>query len=376
MHNLYQPTGLNHLFNGDGLTFDDYIQQSQHIIAQTHTDVNPYQGLDTIQANSPFCLRPPTDVAVNGKDKYRKGILLIHGLFDSPFWMRDIGAQLQAQGYLVYAILLPGHGSVPGDLLNIHHQQWLKAVNYGLARLQQAADNIYLGGFSLGSALALYSAQRNPAVKGLVLFSPALRAKHITAHLAGLHNLLGRVSSAANWLVKRPYYNPTKYSSFAYNAISQAVSLMAKVPAKPPASFTTPLLMFCSADDEVLNTKAAVNFFHHQAQPKSKFIYYAKAPKTFTDPRITVRNNSFSSENIVDFSHICLPIMPSNPLLGREGDFRDFLHYKRNTPPSTDKIYQGAISKKNLQHFTMQRLNYNPDFDYVRQTMIDFLTSC
>ena len=50
-------------------------------------------------------LSPPGDVS--------GGALLVHGLTDAPYSMRAIGEDLRARGYLVLALRMPGHGTVP-----------------------------------------------------------------------------------------------------------------------------------------------------------------------------------------------------------------------------------------------------------------------
>ncbi|MEK9627804.1 MAG: hypothetical protein VW455_02155 [Nitrospinota bacterium] len=52
----------------------------------------------------------------------KPGVLLIHGLTDSPFLMRDIGERFRENCFWVRSILLPGHGTLPGDLLHIDYQ--------------------------------------------------------------------------------------------------------------------------------------------------------------------------------------------------------------------------------------------------------------
>jgi alpha-beta hydrolase superfamily lysophospholipase len=42
-----------------------------------------------------------------------KALVLVHGLGDSPYSFRDIANHLAEQDYLVRAILLPSHGSLP-----------------------------------------------------------------------------------------------------------------------------------------------------------------------------------------------------------------------------------------------------------------------
>ena len=45
------------------------------------------------------------------------GVLLLHGLTDSPYSLRSVGLALVARGYRVVGLRLPGHGTAPSGLL-------------------------------------------------------------------------------------------------------------------------------------------------------------------------------------------------------------------------------------------------------------------
>jgi len=122
---LYQDPGLKYPIYDLNLSFADYILQCKDLIRKTRRDLaNSPDPEKIIEDNSPFELIPKSA----GNKKIRYGALLIHGLLDSPFVMRDIGAELQEQGLLVRSILLPGHGTVPGALLNVTYEDWLQAL--------------------------------------------------------------------------------------------------------------------------------------------------------------------------------------------------------------------------------------------------------
>ena len=59
-----------------------------------------------------------------------KGVLFIHGLGDSPYFFQDVAQRLCEQDVWVRAILLPGHGSKPGDMLNASYELWQQATNF------------------------------------------------------------------------------------------------------------------------------------------------------------------------------------------------------------------------------------------------------
>ncbi|MFA6433212.1 MAG: alpha/beta fold hydrolase [Elusimicrobiales bacterium] len=103
-------------------------------------------------------------------------VVMIHGLADSPWYMRELGEILYQQGYNVVSILLPGHGTKPEDLLAVTQQQWRQEVDRGLGIAAGLGERISLAGFSAGGSLALDALRRHPELKAekLFLFSPAL----------------------------------------------------------------------------------------------------------------------------------------------------------------------------------------------------------
>ncbi len=104
----------------------------------------------------------------------QKGILLVHGLGDSPYSFTDIGPVLADNGFLVRTLLLPGHGTRPGDMLNVQIDQWRALLKKQTEILEQEVDQVYLGGFSTGANLVTELALQDERIAGLVLFSPRL----------------------------------------------------------------------------------------------------------------------------------------------------------------------------------------------------------
>lgn len=90
--------------------FQQYIDETKQWLSQ-HRVFKTDNIEKELQANTPFELIPEKP---NGD-----AVLLVHGLGDSPYSFMDVAQHLAAQGYLVRAILLPGHGSKVGDLILI-----------------------------------------------------------------------------------------------------------------------------------------------------------------------------------------------------------------------------------------------------------------
>lgn len=170
---------------------------------------------------------PPTARPLRGS------ALLLHGLTDSPYSVRALAETLQAQGFEVTALRLPGHGTLPSMLTRMRFADWHAAVRMAVrdvaARTPPGAA-FYLGGYSTGGTLAFIHALealddatlRRP--DRLLLIAPAIEV----APVAGLVNLLdlGAVLPVpalqkVKWQELAPEYDPYKFNSFPVNATRQ-----------------------------------------------------------------------------------------------------------------------------------------------------------
>jgi alpha-beta hydrolase superfamily lysophospholipase len=169
----------------------------------------------------------------------RGGVLLLHGLSDSPYLMRGLADFLHAQGWYVVVLRLPGHGTAPSGLLEVKWQDWAAAVRMAARDIVTTVGPdkpLVLGGFSTGGALAVeYAlAQRQgeaiPKLSNLLLFSPAIGIDSMArwastvnaiSALPGLHKLA--------WEDLLPEYDPYKYNSFPVNAGAQIWKLTKRI---------------------------------------------------------------------------------------------------------------------------------------------------
>lgn len=204
------------------------------------------------------------------------GALLVHGLTDAPYSMRTLAEDLRARGYLVLALRVPGHGTVPAGLLDVTWEDWLAAVRVGARHLRAAIGGdkpIVLVGYSNGGALVLKYAldaldgSGDPQAAKIVLLSPMIGVPPF-AWLARVISALGPVPAfeKARWLDVYPEYNPFKYNSFAANAGLQTwrltTALQKQVTAAASAGRSArlpPILTFHSLVDATVSTPAVVH---------------------------------------------------------------------------------------------------------------------
>lgn len=377
-----RPSGYNTSFNfPEGKPFEEYIQATREMIARTRWDLNEENRESILFVNAPFELRPDDRVAPRGSSgKYRRGIVLIHGLSDSPYVIRPLARHLQRRGFLVRAVLLPGHGTVPGDLLEVDRRDWLAALRYGTATVKADVEEVYLGGFSTGGALCVYHALQDREIRGLILMAPALAIKDWRASMAGLLKYL------QPWVgdpkEDRQY---TEYSSFAVNAVHQLYLLTLEIEKELEADRTIDIPVFTalSEDDATVDTKRILEIMATSAtSPRNTLVLFTKHPEKRPWghlPGVIHEKGDLPSRHIVDISHIAIPIPKEDPLLGETGSYRSCLHYENDLEKQarcmTEKdLPTGEITPENLiTHGVMRRLTYNPHFGRMMEHLDAFI---
>lgn len=207
------------------MPFSDYIKHTHNLIAQTHKGLTSSNRDAIIAGNSPFEIIPNNLYQVGTVKKYKRGILLVHGLSCSSYVMRPLGDFFAKNGFYVMAILLPGHGTQPRDLLHTKWEEWSNAVQYGIAALAQEADEIYLAGYSLGGTLAIHAILNDERIRGLFLFSPAIGITK-WAIFSNLLDKLGAFYPKLHWVDIGEDIDMFKYESMTMNAAHQVYSLI------------------------------------------------------------------------------------------------------------------------------------------------------
>jgi esterase/lipase len=384
-------SGLNSSFNSDQLSFADYVSTSHDMIrkirAAAATNYSNQGNLaKAVEGNAPFELKPSgADTA--GKEKtWRRGVLLTHGLSDSPYFMRHLAAFFQANGFRVMAVLLPGHGTQPGDLLDVSWQEWARTVAYGTDKLAAEVDEVYLGGYSAGGALSIYQSLHDKRVRGLFLFAPALQIKHKAAY-ASLHKLSSWLIPREKWVDIKPDKDIYKYESFTKNSAAQMYALSRTLSAQLQLhELSIPIFGVASADDITVSTPATVEVMAHKINPLNKLVLYttdaAKLAKNAPSGKIEWVNSLVLEQRILCSAHTAIVFPAEDEHYGVSGDYANCIHYypddmeKYNACTMHPKeCWQGEITEENLKAGILRRLMYNPNFAALKISLKIFVDS-
>ncbi|MEM8950148.1 MAG: alpha/beta fold hydrolase [Pseudomonadota bacterium] len=332
-----------------------------------------------LEAATPFEIHPAEGCA---DDAPEKGVLLIHGLSDMPFAMRDLADAFAARCFLVRSLLLPGHGTRPGDLLQVTREDWVEAARFGVATLENEVDAVYVGGFSLGGLIATHLALDDPDIAGVFVFSPAW-----VLQSAWSLSLTPWLRHVIDWVDTDAPDDFARYEAMPLNGLAETYlmtrDLSAKLEAQP---LETPVFLAQSADDAIVDAAGNIAYFSRRlTSSRSRALTYTRNPASSpTDPRSRYVNSALPEARIIGFSHQAVHASPDNPHYGQNGVYRNCgINAGRSVEMATrcleaDRPWRaeivGDIPPEVPDDAVPARLTFNPLFDAMMAAIDDFLT--
>ncbi|RLA71332.1 MAG: alpha/beta hydrolase [Epsilonproteobacteria bacterium] len=358
----------------------------------------------------------------------KMGVLLLHGMSDSPYSLHAQAEYLHKQGVWVVGLRMPGHGTIPSGLIEVKWQDMAAVVKIGMKRLDQKVGDkpIHIMGYSTGAPLALnytllaLEDETFTRPESLIFYSPAIGVSPAApfaiwqsriGHLLGLPKL--------EWNSLTPEYDPFKYGSFAVNAGDQVYRLCNEVQKQFDAYEQStiskktfpPVLSFSSIVDSTvtvpslvnnlykrlpkgnhtlvlfdINHKFSANHMVKQGTNKAlKILRNTSTGENYTFELITDLNSSDNSlvkitdgknteklsmqwpRGLYSLSHLAMPISQNDPTYGDE-----------NAPKSPGiqlgylAIY-GETGVLQTSASSLLRQRWNPFHEYTKERVLEFL---
>lgn len=340
------PSGYNDRFVRPAtLNFADYINQTQAMVQQARNKAGVFNDPTTIQYNSPFMLMPDAKTCPPGPDgKYENGVVMIHGLGNSPYFMRPIAEHLRSRCYVVYAILLPGHGTVPADLARVNYQDWLAATDYAIDALKQQVHHVSLFGHSIGGLIAIVEGLRRDDIKFIMAFAPALKVHSREFILVPYADWISKIFNRLEWIHHKTIeVSPIEYFTIPLSAMYQTGRLQTYFKnLLKTKQLNIPIFFVTSYLDYVVDPQASMNYFETLFNPKSRLIVFRaySTNNLLNDPRAIYYKSFDETRHIVSMSHSSLLLPPSDPLHGENGQIKECWYY-----PVESKDYERCMSE-------------------------------
>lgn len=423
--------------------FAGYLQLEDRLFVEldeliyAHSETGPEHAFDRYSSGS---LADPRRFDINWNRTFehrhenpRAGVVLLHGMSDSPYAMRSLGKALHEKGYWVIGMRLPGHGTVPSGLRHIKHKDMTAAVRMAMAYLESRLSGkpAHMIGYSNGAALAIeftldaLADRASPVPDSLVLISPAIGVGSAAAAARFFDNLsIIPGLDGLSYTTVRPEFDPFKYNSFATNAADVVHKITGSVSRRilqrkntKPDVVLPPVLMFKSTVDATVSTDAVIdNLLIHLHRDRHELVLFdinrhvaitsrmmVKDPAPFTNRVLNKGNLPFSvtlvaNENEQTTEVVSRYYAPQSlePSIVRKLDAAwpsgviSLSHVALPFPPD-DRVYgqqppdtgefiflgpmaiQGERGLLRIPSDLVTRLRYNPFYDYLESRTIDWL---
>ncbi len=283
---LWHTARLDQDFSaGEAATFAEYLEIEQRAFQELDDEVYAEIGTGpefTLVRYSRGSASDPETFPRNYNRTYelaaespKGGVLLLHGMSDSPYSLRAVGASLHGAGFHVLNLRLPGHGTAPSALTRARWEDFAAATVLAMAHLQEATGGgpIHMVGFSNGAPIALNYALdsiQNESLAtpaSLILIAPAIGVS-AAAGAAGVKNSLGQVPGATGlrYTQIRPEFDPFRYGSFPTNGATQTHRLTRRVASgiselqrSGRGDLMPPILVIKSAVDSTVSNDAVID---------------------------------------------------------------------------------------------------------------------
>ena len=130
---------------GEVQSFDDYLKLEDSLFAQLDEKIYARTGTGPEYALVRYSSGSAADPRDDQPDWNRSfelttdtpigGVLLLHGMSDSPYSLRVMGETFHELGYWVVGLRLPGHGTAPSGLKYVTTQDMAAATRLGVEHL-------------------------------------------------------------------------------------------------------------------------------------------------------------------------------------------------------------------------------------------------
>jgi len=423
-------------------TFEEYLLLEKGVFKQLDDEVYSKLGpaqTDGINRYKRGSLADPERWSPNWNRSFllplkkpRAAVLLIHGMSDSPYSLRNMGQRLHAAGAYVLGLRVPGHGTIPSGLIHLKWQDMDAAVRLAVKHLSEHNEGvpIHIVGYSNGAALAVNYTLASlvepdiPRIESLAILSPEIGLTPVAA-LAKWQGRLGRLLGLDKlaWNSLQPEYDPFKYGSFAVNAGDVAYRMTLQIQNRITALTDAdqldgipPILAFSSLIDATVSAPALINGLFNRLSPgEHELVLFdinrnadmdsifkwtpdamiealqKKPERSYTltlvgnehphsakvlaltrSPGQTTPSekdlNLFWPKELYSLSHIALPFPPGDPLYGG---------YPESKSPG---IHLGGVALRGergalrIPAAEMLRLRWNPFYPYLEDKVLAFFS--
>lgn len=372
-HGWRQPAAV---LTGD--TFADYARDVSTLLHRSRLPFDPSRATEEIRMAAPREYRPSIDTHCAGTSS-RGIVLLVHGLSDSAWIMHDIASHLAHRCFVVRTLLLPGHGTRPGDLLKVGASDWQATLERHIDIATRETSTLIVGGFSLGAVLATRAALLHPDdIDAVIALAPAYSLSS---------EPLVRLTPLARWF--KPWLDrgvaddAMRYEAMPTRGVAETVRTMRRLhrELRKAGQLHQPWLLVQSLDDAVIvPERNAALFGRHAAHPSSRLVQiYSEQPIDTDASGTTWLKGNDERFRSLGVTHAATPNAPDNPHYGIHGRYRNC----GSTAPrerlavqaceQAERVWYGTWNREDAANVPTARGTFNAAFDAMTDEMDRFL---
>jgi esterase/lipase len=358
-------------------SFDEYAQTIRQEVAEHRFNADNDSREREIHWVSPR----ETPPAKRCNERVSGIALLVHGLSGSAFTMRDIAQSFSSQCFLSRIALLPGHGTRPGDLKHISHDDWLNTVDFLVEQAASEHEVVVVVGFSLGSVLTMSVAlDRIDEVDAIVAFAPAYYlSSYSTARWTPW------LKGIFPWIDKDAPDDLLRYEAMPTNGVAQTVKAMQTMHdrLKNSSCVRQPWMIIQSLDDNVIVPEKNAALLQRMGQHEASRIlnFYSMPSAVDEQARVDWVDSRSDSYQVVSLTHMALPFSPNNLYYGASGEYRSCgASWGRDSElvarcETTDSPVYGNLGLPNNIQQPTASATFNPAYNQLDERLGDFLAN-
>lgn len=225
--------------------------------------------LNSCAKDTVYQIKPLNEAFAAGNNS-EIGVLLAHGFEASPYELRELADYLEERNISVYVIRLSGHGTDIIELDKVKWQEWRNDYEKGYNELSKKTKKVFVGGHSLGGALALHLAEQKDTAGVISLASP-VGLKDKRAEYAWLIKYFKKYE-ARNLTDEEKKYHYDRYSAAGVEQLVKFIKLYKKDLSK----ITEPVLIIQLSNETKIDTDSA-NYIYQSVKSKEKEIIVINA---------------------------------------------------------------------------------------------------